>query len=262
VSQPVPHSFSAPGTLHFVCNICDTLNVVDAHHIDREAPTCRHCGSNMRFRSLVAALGQRLFGGLYPLSAFPRNAFVGIGLSDSEVYAQRLARVTGYTNTYYHTEPRFDITAEPGTHADRYDFVISSDVFEHVAPPIQTAFDHLYAVLKPGGVVIFSVPFSLEPDTREHFPDLHDWHIESRTDGNYLLHNTTRDGRTQTFDDLIFHGGPGVTLEMRLFSRAAIERHFARAGFVDVQVHDTPTYRFGIVWPEPWSVTMSARRPL
>ena len=35
----------------------------------------------------------------------------------------------------------------------------------------------------------------------------------------WTLTNRTLDGAVQTFTDLVFHGGPGSTLEMRLFSR-------------------------------------------
>ena len=34
--------------------------------------------------------------------------------------------------------------------------------------------------------------------------------------------NWTADGRIETFDDLVFHGGPGSTLEMRVFSEDAL----------------------------------------
>ena len=103
----------------------------------------------------------------------------------------------------------------------RYDFIVASDVFEHVAPPVSRAFDNARKLLKPGGKLIFTVPFSLE---RGHasstFPDLHDWTIAER-DGAWTARQHARaDGREQTFDDLVFHGGPGSTLEMRLSSRA------------------------------------------
>jgi hypothetical protein len=45
---------------------------------------------------------------------------------------------------------------------------------------------------------------------------------------------------------------------MRVFSRAALERHFAQAGFRDVRFADEPCPAFGIAWPEPWSVPIVA----
>ena len=47
---------------------------------------------------------------------------------------------------------------------------------------------------------------------------------------------------------------------MRVFSLAALERHFAAAGFIDFRVHNEPYFEHGIVWLDPWSVTISAKR--
>ena len=60
---------------------------------------------------------------------------------------------------------------------------------------------------------------------------------------------------------IVFHGGPGSTLEMRVFSRAALEREFRDAGFARVRVANEPYLPFGIHWPEPWSVPMVAYAP-
>ena len=98
----------------------------------------------------------------------------------------------------------------------------------------------------------------LDPDTIEHFPDLHDFRLVE-DQGKWRLFNRTRNGREEQFDDLVFHGGPGTTLEMRLFSRAALERHFAQAGFSEVRFASEACPRFGIEWPEPWSIPMVAR---
>jgi len=62
----------------------------------------------------------------------------------------------------------------------------------------------------------------------------------------------------QTFTDLVFHGGPGSTLEMRLFSQGDLTREFLHAGFARVRIASEPYLPFGIHWPEPWSVPMVA----
>jgi len=150
-----------------------------------------------------------------------------------------------------------DIAAVPGHRAAEADFIIASDVFEHVAPPVARAFANARRLLKPGGVLIFSVPFSLDADTVEHFPALHDYRL-IETHGSWRLENRTLDGRQEIFTDLVFHGGPGTTLEMRLFSRAGLEREFAAAGFARLRIADEACPEHGIVWPEPWSVPMVA----
>ncbi|MEP6943037.1 MAG: class I SAM-dependent methyltransferase [Betaproteobacteria bacterium] len=187
-----------------------------------------------------------------------RKDLTGIGLSDSECYARVLAAKFNYTNTYFHIPPRLDIANVEPSRAAEYDFIIASDVFEHVAPPVSRAFANTRRLLKPGGVLVFSVPFTLAPDTVEHFPLLHEYRLEEAADG-WRLHNRDATGRAHVHADLVFHGGPGSTLEMRLFSRAALEREFARAGFSRVRIADDPFAEFGIVWPEPWSVPIVAR---
>lgn len=217
------------------------------------------CGSNVRFRSIIHLLSEHLFGASLPLSAWPSRPDVrGLGLSDAGLYAEPLAQVVNYSNTFFHAEPRLDILSPPGEHLGQFDFIIASDVFEHVNPPVSKAFANLRSLLKSRGIVVFSVPFSLDPDTVEHFPNLHRFEVVLEGE-RYVLHNTREDGSTERFDNLVFHGGPGSTLEMRLFSRAALLREFASAGFASVEVRAEPCFEHGIYWRHPWSVTMLAR---
>ena len=101
------------------------------------------------------------------LPDFPENkAIAGIGLSDAEAYAKPLAHKFDYENTFYHTDPRLDIADIDDSHVGRYDFVVASDVFEHVAPPVSRAFVNARRMLKPGGKFIFTVPFIARRATR------------------------------------------------------------------------------------------------
>ena len=254
--------FSAAGRLSWQCNICGAGNKCGVKSLERESAPCWACGAILRYRTVAAVLMLRLFGKVEVLATLPaRRHLQGIGMSDADCYAKLLAARLGYTNTFYHREPLLDITNPAPNWLGVNDFVVTSDVFEHVPPPIQTAFDNLYALLKPGGVVVFSVPFSLESETREHYPDLHRFSIRWEGKAGWVLENVTRDGRREEFRDLVFHGGPGSTLEMRLFSLAALQRHFAAAGFVDLRAHDEPHFEHGIFWWHPWSLVLSARRP-
>lgn len=138
-------------------------------------------------------------------------------------------------------------------------------MFEHIEPPITRAFDNARRLLKPGGKIIFTVPFTFNATTREHFPDLHDWNL-AEVDGQWRLRNRTAAGQEQVYTDLVFQGGPGATLEMRLFSMrlfscVALHREFARAGFARVRIADEPYSPFGIHWPHRWSVPMVASAP-
>jgi SAM-dependent methyltransferase len=213
----------------------------------------------VRFRSVVRALSVELFGESLALPDFPaRRDLRGLGMSDWDGYAERLARVFDYTNTYYHREPRLDITRVPEALCSSFDFVVSSDVFEHVPPPVGLAFENARRLLKPGGVLVFTVPYTKEGRTVEHFPDLYDYRIAGTRRG-HVLHNTTRAGERQTFRDLVFHGGAGQTLEMRVFSESSLIEEFARAGFGQVRIHGDADPAHGILWRGDWSLPVSAR---
>lgn len=62
----------------------------------------------------------------------------------------------------------------------------------------------------------------------------------------------------ESFSNLVFHGGPGRTLEMRLFSQAGLMQQFAAAGFGSYRIASEPCPAHGTVWPEPWSVPIVA----
>ncbi len=184
----------------------------------------------------------------------------GIGISDSRVYASLLRKKFSYTNTFFHKSPRLDITNVSDELKGTADFVIASEVFEHVPPPVEKAFANLYALLKPGGFCVFTVPYLAEGVTKEHFPDLFKFRIESSRDKKVLI-NKTRDGAEQVFKDLNFHGGKGSTLEMRLFALDSLLANFNNAGFVDVAIHRESYPGFGICQENlSSSFTITARR--
>ena len=146
---------------------------------------------------------------------FPRDKRVrGAGMTDWVGYACRLTSKFDYINTYYHKPPFLDVAARSPLPPDQYDFVLSSDVMEHVRPPVSAALANVLTILKPGGLFVVTVPCSADESTREHFPDLHDYEIVNFRGGGLLLVNRTTAGRYQIFDDLVFHGGPGDALEM------------------------------------------------
>jgi glycosyltransferase involved in cell wall biosynthesis len=132
----------------------------------REHMQCEHCGLVNRMRAALNVLHT---------SAPPQP--------DSQVYiTERL------THTYRWLEHRycnlqgseyFGPTHQPGANVDgirhedvmnlsfsdaAFDRVLSFDVLEHVPEP-DRAYRELYRVLKPGGVLIFSVPFSSTSQT-------------------------------------------------------------------------------------------------
>ncbi len=253
----------APKTPSFVCNICGAGCLVPAAQLQRETASCETCGSSSRMRAIICVLSLSLFGKNLVLPDFPiSRELSGLGMSDWDGYAVKLAEKFRYTNTYFHQEPRLDISIGeiPESLVQSSDFIISSEVFEHVVPPVHRAFENTFKMLKPGGVLVLTVPYGPWAKTVEHFPELCDFKIIA-DNGTYRLENVTRSGEVQEFRDLIFHGGPGTTLEMRVFGEAALLQHLADAGFEAITVHRTPDFAHGIWWPEPWSLPLSAKRP-
>jgi SAM-dependent methyltransferase len=251
----------------FRCNICNSDVTAPRNLLRRggresgwaEHNSCPVCGSTVRWRSIIHVLSMELFGKSLPVAEFPvRFDIKGLGLSDWDGYAVPLARHLDYRNTCYHREPKLDITCPPPEFEGAFDFVISSDVFEHVPPPVDRAFAGLHKVLKPGGLVIFSAPYDDAGPAVEHFPDLNCYEIVE-INGRPLLRNTTRDGVQQEFTDLVFHGGPGATLEMRQFSKESIIAGFREAGFFDIKFHDVSCSEHGILWEENKAVPVAAR---
>jgi SAM-dependent methyltransferase len=144
----------------------------------RETISCYYCGSTLRFRAIVDVLSLSLFGERLALPEFPVSKNVDcIGMSDSDNYAIPLSAKLNYTNTFYHKIPKLDIANIASDSVYCADVIISTDVFEHVPPPVQIAFDNIYKLLKNNGICIFSVPYKIHGDTDEHFKELFNYKI-------------------------------------------------------------------------------------
>lgn len=247
--------------LTFRCNVCSRITTVPRAWLSRDDPSCA-CGSTARFRLLVHVLSTQLFQRSLALAEFPNRPDLSVlDMSGWEGYAWRLRRKVSYTNTYLHREPRLDITAAiPPGWRHRFDVVICSDVLEHVNPPIGDAFGNLRDLLKPGGLLLLTVPYSSQDATVEHFPDIYRYRLVPRF-GKIWLHNIARDGREQWFKDLVFHGGPGSTLELRVFGKGQLRRELAVQGFSDIRCHDDWAPEVGALWRVPEGCPVTARRP-
>ncbi len=250
---------SQPDLLRYRCNICGQPCETKTTELGRETPSCLGCGSTVRMRAIIHMLSMELFGESLALPDFPiRPDITGIGMSDWDGYAIPLAHKVGYKNTYYHQEPKLDITSIDPSLEGTLDFIISSDVFEHIVPPVSIAFENARKLLKPDGVLIFTVPYSQDGKTWEHFPDIYNYEILKIND-RPILKNKARDGREQVFDNLVFHGGSGATLEMRVFSEAGLMDEFKKSGFRKVRLYKDPHFAHGVYWIHDWSLGMTAR---
>lgn len=250
----------------FTCNICGHYpNLVTMDQLSRETGGCAQCGSVVRLRSLIALLSLQLHGEVIPVPEWPHQPnVVGYGVSDWPVYSKYLSDKVDYRNTQFDDDlvkdrAFLDITAPPSDLLGTADFVICSEVLEHVEPPVHRAFHGLFRLLKPGGVLIFSVPYWFN-QTLEHFPDLYQWKIEN-INGERVLVNKTRAGDEQQFTNLRFHGGGSAVLEMRIFGFEDMQRALCAVGFDAINVAED-CLPYGIHFPEAWSLPMLARKPI
>ena len=241
----------------FVCNVCSAFNEVE--RFASEPATCA-CGSNVRIRALIHLLSMELFDHSLPLVDFPTlKAIRGLGMSDKEGYAAILAEKFDYTNTFYDRAPRVDFTdAHPERHGS-YDFVLSADVLEHIAPPVERALEEVARMLKPHGFFGITVYCHPSDTLREHFPDLHEYRTVVLGDSVVLI-NRRADGTLEIRDDIVFHGGTGATLEMREFGITSLKAKLLGSGFRDVHLLTENVPPYGILFDGDVSQPLIARK--
>lgn len=243
------------------CNLCGHYQAdLQPQLIWREGSSCNNCHSTPRFRAMGYLVSKAMLGRGAVLADLPeRKDIIGCGMSDSDNYASHLNRIFSYTNTFYHQEPYLDIASPvvKDEWRDNFDFIVSSDVFEHVAPPVLRAFQNTYSLLRPGGTFIFSMPY-YDALSQEHFPDLHNYEIREEN-GDFILDNTRQDGSHGIYKGLIFHGGPGTVLEMRKISKTEMIACLEKAGFVDIEFcHHVEEHGIFNHYPLP----LTARKPV
>ena len=249
----------APQVIEYYCNICGHKNRLESQQFHRELAACQKCGANARFRGVIHVLGDLLGESKdIPLQGWPvRKDIFGMGMSDWSGYADLLRKKFSYENTFYDRSPQLDIMNLSEKYLGKYNFVISSDVFEHILPPLQQGFDNLFRLLKPGGRLVFSVPYTRIAHTIEHYPGLLDYEILNFR-GTKIIVNRDANGDLQVYDNLVFHGGEGTTLEMRVFCEADVLSRLAQSGFENIKVYDQPQLAIGYYWPELKSIDPNA----
>ena len=233
----------------YVCNLSGKEFTLEDKEKRREG--AHVFGLNSRLRAIIYVLTKVIKCNQVLNNVRPNKNIKGIGMSDAENLASALSKKFSYANTFYHTKPFLDIYNNE--HVSSYynlDFITSSDVFEHISPypNVQIAFNNLYKMLKVGGYIIFSVPFIYD-NYYEHFPSLYKYSIEfdKKLNKHYIKNKTITGSEELIYSfkningenkDLCFHGGPGSTLEMRIFSREVLVKHLEKAGFKEITFYD------------------------
>lgn len=240
--------------LWFLCNNCIAIRISRINTDSREGLVCPSCGLNGRQRAVLFAAQKKLNFKKY----FKKQNIVGVsdGLPISMAFNSRFGN--RYSNFEYHLEPYLDITQLKPEFESIANFVTCSEVLEHVQPPVDFAFSGLYKLLKPGGWLLLSVPHTGSGSAHvEHFPIMvNSSLIQAETP---ILRGTDTDGKLREFDNLVFHGGAGSTLEYRIFSEDSLKEKLLASGFVKLEKQGNATL-LGIVW-EPWSRVWVAQKP-
>jgi len=224
-----------------------------------QMPMHRETGVGFRFntwcraRAIIHALLKSLE--LHPiLSTLPNECkhIKGLGISDDFRYARHLEQVFEFVNTYFHQEPRLDLMCYNDKYKSAFDFVICSDVLEHTIGPWQEAILNIYRYLKPGGVLILTVPLNKDlVVTREHYPGATGYEVVF-VDGNYQSTKIQYSDRCELALDPVFHRGPGNTLEMRVFALADLQSNLIQNGFTRYDFYELCQPLFGIVPSDPY----------
>lgn len=210
----------------FFCPLCTRLSARIPLH--REDVACETCGATWRAQACMLTVMEGL-GYPHDVMAYDLRSDwsrIGLGISDDFLLARRLSQLFFYTNSFYHQFPRVDITNPPAETLGRFEFIVCSDVLEHVPPPVDVALVGLLQMLKPGGFAVLSVPCQESSDTLEYYPELSTFEFAGE-----VLHWTDSHGQTHTDNHPEMHGGAGQTLAFRHWARQDLINRLLRAGF-------------------------------
>lgn len=235
-------------TLQANCTICGASYTINTNWNAREGDLCTQCNASGRSQAIAYIVSKHLFKNQLPLAQQkPNKKLRLIGLSDGQVYARHLEAICNYTNSFYHQKPYLDITSPPKNYLGKFDALISADVFEHVLAEPCHAFRGAYNILKPGGYLILTVPFVNIGEHKEHYPGISGYN-STETDNGWIVDIEYHNGKKSVDKNPKFHGGPGKTLEVRLFNRTRLMEELNWAGFDDVNIMDENLPKHGINW--------------
>jgi len=223
------------------CVVCGIENEVVRP--SREAMNCRACRSTWRARAMALSVLEAL--GYMDLSLNQVSSdfsICGLGVSDDPIIAKHLYNKFRYVNTFLHQVPSLDLCNVTDEYRGVAQFVICSDVLEHVPPPVEKAISGLRSLVASGGVAVISVPHVEEGKTEEYYPGLVEYEVR---EGRVYWQDAN--GRKHCDEMPEFHGGSGLTLAFRLWSLADLRTSLLQAGFTSVS---DMTYNASLGVPE------------
>jgi len=163
------------------------------------------------------------------LELTPDRSRHGLGLSDNPEMAKFFRRCFNYTNSELDTPPIIDLLSPPAAARGLFDFVICSDVLEHVPPPAERGLTSIADLLRPGGVAMVSVPIR-DGGTEEYYPGIRSWQLIDGT-----LHWSDDAGQSFVDTDPEIHGGDGLTIAFRTWGAEDFEAKVLASGFSSIE---------------------------
>jgi len=187
--------------LHGVCSVC-------GQHVDFERPTahdgawinyseamvCPHCGTNGRMRAALEVLKRATTGSfpehslvferltpVYSLLSLQLPNLIGCEFLGSD-------RTPGWTYRHAGLDVRHEDMTRLSFQDNTIDLVMHFDVLEHV-PDHRLALAECYRVLRPGGSLVFSVPFFPAKET-------------------HVVRARMEDGELRKLMPEVYHGNP------------------------------------------------------
>lgn len=154
-----------------ICNICSSDKGFSNNHQGslRENLVCKNCKSTSRDRAYIWSLGYALGEEDTPLSNWPEEKSIKLlETSGYRAHPQFLEKKFDYYNPKFADAPpgawndpkKYASVENLPYEKDFFDYVISSDVFEHVRRD-HIGFENIFNVLKPEGYFVLTVPLSL-----------------------------------------------------------------------------------------------------
>lgn len=157
---------NAVTTMRITWHYCGTNTGGSVHPAWTETCACNQCGLNSRMRALMDFLTSKI--------NVPATAQVYIAEQTTvsfSVIQKLFGNVTGseYLGPQYkpgeivqgfnhHVQVRHEDLSQLSFADNTFDAVLTQDVFEHI-PSFQKTFSECARVLKPGGALVFTVPF-------------------------------------------------------------------------------------------------------